>query len=81
MKYPINEDDFLLGLRGGSLMTKENALWHIENLPEGADVKVHYLYTDEDLTIREICDTYSEDNQFHFIVAVKRRHPWHGKLS
>lgn len=63
-------------------MTKENALWHIENLPKGADVKVHFLYKDEELTIRKICETYPEDKgtQFHFIIAT-RRQVWANPLS
>jgi len=78
----LNLLNYLMRNKGENKMTKATALWHIENLPEGADVKVHYLHKDEELTISEICNTYPEDKdtQFHFIVASERK-KWNLRLE
>ena len=50
-------------------MSKKDALYWIERADR---VPVHYFYTDEEITVKDMCDLYDGDTQVHIFVASKR---------
>ncbi len=61
-----------LGMYKEKAMSKKNALYWIERADK---VPVHYFYTDEDITVKDMCDLHGSDQQVHVFVASKRIRP------
>lgn len=57
---------------------REVRYWLESAEKEGKNVHVHYFYTDDTLTIKEICEGYSDDTQVHMFIASKRIRPKNG---